>query len=129
MQVHGFTESGMIAFTDDNGQNWEVPDDMTNTHRLLIAEWEAEGNAIPAYEAPPVPREPLPRWKFFAVLDIIGITDDVRSTVDGISDQTERAVARAKLEHATSFSTDDAKQFKLSAKDISSIWKKADTIE
>lgn len=58
MEVHGYTQSGAIDATID-GQRVTVPDAGGNRHRQLIAEWEAEGNTIPAYVPPPAP-EPDP---------------------------------------------------------------------
>lgn len=52
MNVLGYTESGMIRAEID-GQEVTVPDDAANRHRQMIAEWEAEGNTIPAYSPPP----------------------------------------------------------------------------
>lgn len=49
MNVIGFTESGSIRVELD-GVEMNVPDDMSNRHRQLVAEWEAAGNTIPAYE-------------------------------------------------------------------------------
>lgn len=49
MEIHGFTESGSIDATIE-GVRMTIPDDMSNRHRQMIAEWEAEGNTIPAYE-------------------------------------------------------------------------------
>lgn len=53
MEIHGFTEHGSIDATID-GLRMTVPDDMANRHRQMIADWEALGNTIPAYE-PPAP--------------------------------------------------------------------------
>ena len=53
MQVHGYTEFNLIEATID-GLLMTVPDDPANRHRQMIAEWEAEGNTIPAYVPPPV---------------------------------------------------------------------------
>jgi hypothetical protein len=53
MEINGYTESGSIEVTIDD-QTAFVPDDTTNRHRRMIAEWEAEGNTIPPYE-PPTP--------------------------------------------------------------------------
>lgn len=50
MEIHGYTESGMIDATID-GARLTVPDDLANRHRQMIAEWEAQGNTIPAYTA------------------------------------------------------------------------------
>lgn len=52
MQVHGKTLFGEIDATID-GLRMTVPDDMTNRHRQMIAEWEEAGNTIPAYAPPP----------------------------------------------------------------------------
>jgi len=47
-----YTESGSIVAVID-GVQMTVPDDMANRHRQMIAEWEAEGNAIEPYVPPP----------------------------------------------------------------------------
>lgn len=52
MNVIGFTERGSIRVEID-GIEMAVPDDMGNRHRVMIAEWEGEGNAIPAYNPQP----------------------------------------------------------------------------
>lgn len=52
MEIHGFTQTGTISVTID-GRHATVPNDMSNTDRQLIAEWEAQGNTIPPY-VPPV---------------------------------------------------------------------------
>jgi hypothetical protein len=50
MEVIGYTESGMIrAMLDNDVRETLVPDDMGNSHRQMIAKWEAEGNTIPPY--------------------------------------------------------------------------------
>ena len=54
MEIHGYTASGSIEVTID-GQTAFVPDDPANRHRQMIAEWEAQGNTIPLYVAPPPP--------------------------------------------------------------------------
>ena len=48
-----YTESGSIIAVID-GVEMSVPDDMGNRHRQMLAEWEAEGNAIEPY----VPQAP-----------------------------------------------------------------------
>lgn len=47
-------EDGFIIAVID-GVEWTVPDDPANRYRQMIAEWEAEGNTIPAHEPPPSP--------------------------------------------------------------------------
>jgi hypothetical protein len=54
MEVHGYTASGAISITIE-GTILNVPDDPTNRHRQMIAEWEAEGNTIPPYVPPSTP--------------------------------------------------------------------------
>ena len=54
MQVHGYTEFNLIEATID-GLLMTVPNDPANRHRQMIAEWEAEGNTIPAYLPSPTP--------------------------------------------------------------------------
>jgi hypothetical protein len=54
MKVLGYTSSGMIRvlFEGDEAESF-VPDDVGNAHRQLIAQWEADGNVIPAYVGTP----------------------------------------------------------------------------
>lgn len=75
MQVYGYTETGMIraSFYDDGSVTF-VPDDMGNRYRQMIAEWEAEGNIIPPYVAPPSPVPPIPRLGFWLAAAEIGVT-------------------------------------------------------
>ena len=48
-----YTELGsIIAIIDD--QEMVVPDDMTNRHRVMIAEWEDAGNEIEPYVPDPL---------------------------------------------------------------------------
>lgn len=58
MEIHGFTENGSIDATIA-GVRMTVPNDPSNRHRQMIAEWEAKGNTIPAYVPPPVEPAPL----------------------------------------------------------------------
>jgi hypothetical protein len=51
--VHGYTETGQIDATID-GTRYSIPDEGGNRHRQIIAEWEAAGNTIPPYVAPPI---------------------------------------------------------------------------
>lgn len=47
-----YTEQGSIIATID-GVEMTVPDDMGNRHRVMLAEWEADGNTIEPYSPPP----------------------------------------------------------------------------
>lgn len=49
-----YNEFGLIIAVID-GITMIVPDAMENTERQLIAEWEAKGNTITPYVAPPLP--------------------------------------------------------------------------
>lgn len=71
MNIRGYTKDGSIRIFFDDAE-MTVPDDMTNRHRQMIAEWEAEGNAIPPY-APPAPT-----------------IDDYETAIQGIVDATAR---------------------------------------
>lgn len=114
MEVHGFTEDGFIEATID-GVLMTVPDTMTNRHRRMVAEWEAEGNTIPAYEAPPEPpATSLPLTKRQVVRAMIvgaGIVDPdafIEAAISAISDPTTEALARADWRYAPYYSRDHA---------------------
>ncbi|MCR5941111.1 DUF4376 domain-containing protein [Ochrobactrum sp. XJ1] len=47
-----YTEHGSIVAVID-GVEMTVPDDMVNRHRVMLAEWEADGNTILPYSPPP----------------------------------------------------------------------------
>jgi hypothetical protein len=68
MNVIGYTKDGTIQISI-NGEDWFVPDDMGNRHRQMVAEWEADGNTIPAF-TPPAPLVPdgISRRQFFQEL-------------------------------------------------------------
>ena len=81
MNVLGYTESGAIRVIFDGDENEStVPDDMGNRHRVMIAEWEAEGNEIPAY-VPPAPVETVPAPSTPAA-GAFCITDGVLSLIE-----------------------------------------------
>lgn len=77
-----YTESGHIAATID-GRSFVIPDDMANRHRQMVAEWEAAGNTIPAYEPPPlaVPEMVYPFQARKALL-AHGLLDAVNNAVE-----------------------------------------------
>lgn len=50
-----FTDAGYIHVVLDDGRQFDVPDNPSNTHRQQVAEWVAEGNSIAVYVAPPPP--------------------------------------------------------------------------
>ena len=51
-----YTAPQTLSATFDGQERSGIPGDMGNRHRQRIAEWEAEGNTIEAYVAPPTPR-------------------------------------------------------------------------
>lgn len=83
MDIHGYTASGSIDATID-GIRMIVPDDMSNRHRQMIAEWEAQGNTIPAYVPPPEPFKDIPRPSFLFMMAKMGISE---TQVEGLIDQ------------------------------------------
>lgn len=83
-----YTEHGSILAVIDE-QEMFVPDDMYNRHRVMIAEWEAEGNTIEPYVAPPtieiVPDE-ISRRQFFqqlAKMEIITKSEALAALTSG----------------------------------------------
>jgi hypothetical protein len=76
-----YTEGGSIIAVID-GVGMTVPDDMLNRHRVMIAEWEADGNTIEPYEAPqpPIPQV-VSRFQARAALYGAGLLDDVETAI------------------------------------------------
>lgn len=102
-----YTEAGYIAAFID-GEEWTVPDDMANRHRQMIAEWEAAGNAISAYEAPPpLPLAPLTRRQLRLGLLANGITTaTVEAAIAATPDAMDRAVAEIEWADASTYERD-----------------------
>lgn len=106
MNVIGFTEGGSIRVELD-GVEMNVPDDMSNRHRQLVAEWEAAGNTIPAYEPQPQPLVPLSRRQLRLGLLANGITTaDVEVAIAATPDAMERAVAEIEWADASTYERD-----------------------
>ncbi|MEE9983652.1 hypothetical protein [Agrobacterium pusense] len=100
MNVIGYTESGIIRIEID-GQVLFVPDDMGNRHRQIIAEWEAAGNSIPAYVAPPTLVPPIPRLGFWLAAAEIGVTKaGVKGHIDALPEGVEKQQAIVYFEDA-----------------------------
>ena len=53
-----YLKDGSIVILID-GQEMTVPDDMANRHRIMLADWEAEGNVIEPYVEPILTPEEL----------------------------------------------------------------------
>ncbi|MFC5584426.1 hypothetical protein ACFPOD_04830 [Nitratireductor kimnyeongensis] len=110
MEVHGYTKSGSIDVTI-GGSRLIIPDDSANRHRQMIADWEAEGNAIPQF----VPVQPSLEEKRAAVPTLsarqfrLGLVDggidlaDVETAIAAIPDPVERQRGQVEWEYATQF--------------------------
>lgn len=106
MQVLGFNEFGSIQIELD-GVQMSVPDDPSNRHRVMIAEWEAAGNTIPAYEPAPVMLAPLTRRQLRLGLLANGITTThVEAAIAAIPDAMDRAVAEIEWADASTYKRD-----------------------
>jgi hypothetical protein len=75
MTVIGFIDPTMTTIQiEEDGVSSSVPNDIRNTHRQAIADWEAEGNTIPPYAAPPPPTpDQISDRQFFQELSIMGL--------------------------------------------------------
>lgn len=107
MNVLGYIESGLIRviFEGDEAESI-VPDDMSNRHRQMIAEWEAAGNTIPPYVVPDLPlaMPALTRRQLRLGLLSIGLTnDEIEAHIAAIEDPTERAAALIEWQDASSY--------------------------
>ena len=70
----------VISVTID-GNEISVPTDMGNLHRQALAKWEAEGNVIGAYVAPPAPPRTIAGAYFRAALTDLGHMTTVRAAL------------------------------------------------
>lgn len=52
-------------------------------------------------------KNPLKRWQFHAMLELLGRAQAVQDAIDAIENPTHRAVAKAKLAHTDNFDRDD----------------------
>ena len=106
MDIHGYTEQGLIDATIE-GIRMTVPDAPGNRHRQQIAEWEAAGNAIPAYTPPNVtPFGPLKPYQFWGAVRATGHEQDLADWVAAIADPVQRGIASAMLEFSLEFRRD-----------------------
>jgi hypothetical protein len=75
-----YTETGAIEVVVD-GIAMTVPDVPGNRHRQAIADWEAEGNAIAAYEAPATRRR-VAKSLIIQRLHEAGLLADAKAALD-----------------------------------------------
>jgi len=96
-----YTESGSIKAAID-GAKLLVPNDMSNRHRQMIAEWEAEGNTIAPYVEPPAPtpQRVTRRQGRLALIDA-GKLADVEAAIAAIADPIEQMKAQVEYEADT----------------------------
>jgi hypothetical protein len=135
MKVHSYTQTGSIEATID-GVRMAVPDDMSNRHRQMIAEWEEDGNTIPAYVAPvedPLAK-PLDRLDFWLIAAKAGVSKwSVRDHIAVLPEDTPedfeaKAEAIAWFEEAKQYRRDDpiliamAEAEGISAEQLDALW-------
>lgn len=86
-----YTEQGSIVATID-GMEMTVPDDMGNRHRVVLADWEADGNTIAAYVPPPLPiPQVVSRFQARAALHIAGHLPAVEAAIEAADPLTQMA--------------------------------------
>ncbi len=132
MDVLGYTDTGSIRAVIE-GLEVVVPDDPANRHRQMIAEWEAEGNTIPAYVPAPAPLLPISRRQMLLGLLSIGITEamveaKIDLIVDPATDPAEHAAlvierrAAGLIERDHPLVAELAVQFDLPAEQVDALW-------
>lgn len=111
IEVIGYIGPGVIEAIID-GEHVAVPDDMSNRHRRMIAEWEAGGGEIEPYvePAPPAPRSTA-MWRARAIAKVTPagsgtLFDAIENALDNMPDPAAAAVAREAWERGTVFDLD-----------------------
>jgi len=107
-----YLEDGTILKTVQ-GVATTIPDNMGNSLRSEIAEWEAEGNTIAAYVAPAEPAATtklINRVQFKSMLALMGKTiADVLTAIDAvITDPTQNIIAKIKVTDSTNYARNNA---------------------
>lgn len=116
---------GVIA-----GRLWT--EEIVAAHLERKAQLQAEAAARDAAAAAEAARK-LPKWKFWAVLDIAGKAQLLRDAVAQIADPLQRAIVSARLEHTEIYDRDDPlfadeqlmAAIGVSAEDIDALWAQA----
>ncbi len=103
-----YTEYGSIVAVID-GVELSVPDDMANRHRVMLAEWELEGNTIAPYVEPVLtPEERRARMPNLSARQLrlgllhLGKLDGV-SVAIGALPEPEKSQAQIEWDYASEF--------------------------
>lgn len=90
-----YTKSGEIAAIVD-GVRATIPDDMTNRHRVMLAEWVAGGGKIAPYTPPPalIPQK-VSRFQARAALLMEGLLATVEAAISDADPLVQMAWADA----------------------------------
>ncbi|MCF7647321.1 hypothetical protein KQ944_18400 [Bacillus subtilis] len=105
-----YTKYGSIIAVID-GQEMTVPDDMANRHRIMLAKWEAEGNAIAPYVEPILTPEeqraqmpPITKRQLRLTLVRNGISlGQVEQSIAAMPDGLEKQEAEIEWQDASQF--------------------------
>lgn len=81
--VHGYTEVGTILATID-GDQWDIVDDENNRLRMIVKEWEDQGNVIPSYSVEVAPPPTITDYEN-AIQNLVDNTARERQFADGVS--------------------------------------------
>lgn len=100
------------------------------TQVAFTAEEEAAASAPPPVD---VTYPPLEAWKFWAVVEIAGLTTALNAAIDAIPDASAKAVAKAKLQRTEKYFRSDAlfasefllAQLSMTSEQIDALWTQA----
>jgi hypothetical protein len=112
ISTHDTENGGTIRVVHVDGE-MSVPDNMSNRHRRMVAEWEAiEGNERQSYvapQAPPATETLINRVQFKSMLALLGKSvDDVMSAIDAvITDPTQNTIAKVKVTDSDRYARDN----------------------
>jgi hypothetical protein len=132
-----WTEQALNAVGLFNAVEPEVPDGKVVTGRTAEL---VNGVLTVVYQLTDAPLEPvdtrlppLDAWKFWAVVEIAGLTSALNAAIDAIPDATVKAVAKAKLERTPKYFRSDAlfsnsfllSQLGMTSTQIDALWTQA----